>query len=218
MKYIVNNKHIKLRQGGILKGQNGGWKALANINYKAIPDSTFTKDKTGIGDIEYFAADLPEGITYPNGYHKEHPSIGNDVILYNPKTNDEQDIRLDVLHIMPKDATYDVLNTLYRRAAKNGDVAFNANKQYKEDLKKYGKEALDTPQQYFDNEADGLLRNMLIEGTPEYIGSKNYYPDKEQLAKWNEHLMPYILELKKYLETGIKPDYVLQESKIVANK
>ena len=89
---------------------------------------------------------------------------------------------------MPKDATYDVLNTLYRRAAaKDGDVAFAAKKRYEEDLAKYGKDALDsagtTPKQYFENEADGFLRNMLIEGTPEYIKNKNYYPDKKQLAE-----------------------------------
>ena len=33
------------------KGQNGlkfGWKALDNINFKAIPDTTFTRNKTGV--------------------------------------------------------------------------------------------------------------------------------------------------------------------------
>lgn len=211
----------KLKNGGTIKLQNG-WKALNNINWKAIPDSTFTRDKTGAGSIEYFAAEQPEGITYPNGYHKDHPSVGEDVILYNPKTNDEQDIKLDALHIMPKDATYDALNSLYRAAAKDGDVAFAAKKKYEEDLAKYGKDALDaagmTPKQYFENEADGFLRNMLIEGTPEYIKSKNYYPDKKQLAEWNKHLMPYFSEIKKYLETGERPWYVLPESKIVADK
>jgi GH24 family phage-related lysozyme (muramidase) len=187
------------------------WKALENIEYYAIPDTSFTRSKTGIGDIEYFSAEHPNGITYPNGYHRNHPMPGKDVLLYNPNNNDAQDIRLDALHIMPKDATYDVLNTLYREAAKDGDVAYNARKRYEEDLNKYGKENIDSYAQYFNNEADGLLRNMLIEGTPEYIESKRYYPNKAELREWNWHLLPYINNIQNYLETGKRPSNILPE-------
>ena len=65
------------------------WKALNNIEYTAIPDTTFTRDKTGAGSIEYFSSQHPEGIIYPNGYHRKHPIPGKDVILYNPNENDE---------------------------------------------------------------------------------------------------------------------------------
>jgi hypothetical protein len=86
---------------------------------------------------------------------------------------------------MPKDPTYNTLNLLYREAARDGDVAWAAKQRYEKDVAKYGKNALDaanmTPQQYFDNEADGLLRNMLIEGSPDYISSKKYNPYKEKL-------------------------------------
>ena len=64
------------------------WKALDNIDYVAIPDSEFTREKTGAGSIEYFSAEEPEGITYTNGYHRDHPMPGKDVILYNPNDND----------------------------------------------------------------------------------------------------------------------------------
>lgn len=188
------------------------WKALEKIDYTAIPDPEFTREKTGAGSIEYFSAEEPEGITYNNGYHRDHPMPGHDVILYDPNTNDEQDIRLDALHIMPKDPTYDTLNLLYREAARDGDVAWAAKQRYKEDVAKYGKNALDaanmTPQQYFDNEADGLLRNMLIEGSPDYISSKKYYPYKEKLQQWNEHLMPYIDNIQQYLESGERPTWI----------
>jgi hypothetical protein len=116
-----------------------GWKALDNIDFEAIPDTTFTRDKTGVGDIEYFNPKHP-GIRYPNGYYREHPKPGKNVILYNPNNNDEQDVRLDALHIMPEDATYDVLNTLYRNAARNSDVEYNAKMRYNEDVKKFGKD------------------------------------------------------------------------------
>jgi len=64
------------------------WLALNNIDYEVVPDTTFTRDKTGAGSIEYFPAEYSEGITYPNGYHKAHPIPGKDVILFNPYDND----------------------------------------------------------------------------------------------------------------------------------
>lgn len=187
------------------------WKALKNIDFEAIPDTTFTRDKTGVGSIDYFSAEKPEGIPYPNGYHKKHPRPGKDVILYNPNLNDEQDIKLDALHIMPKDATYDVLNTEYRNAARGTDVEWNARNKYKEDVKTYGADRTDPYEKYFNNEADGLLRNMFIEGTPEYIESKNYHPNKKELEEWNKPLLGHISEIKKYLETGKRPRYILPE-------
>jgi hypothetical protein len=211
--YITRPRRINRFDEGGTK-----WKALDNIDFKVIQDSTFTRDKTGAGSIEYFQKEHPEGIIYPNGYRKPHPSPGNDVILYNPKENDEQDIRLDALHIMPKDATYDALNTIYREAAKNSDVAWNAKHRYDEDVKNYGKENLDPFIQYFNNEADGLLRNMFIEGTPEYIASKRYYPDKAQLREWNKYILPEIDAIQQYLETGERPQYILPEVVITPNK
>lgn len=194
------------------------WKALNNIKFIPVPDTSFTREKTGAGSIEYFSSEHPEGIIYSNGYYKPHPFPGEDVILYNPKENDIQDIKLDALHIMPKDATYDVLNTLYRNAAKEGDVYYNAKRRYDETIKKYGKDNIDPFEQYFNNEADGLLRNMFIEGTPEYIKSKRYYPNKEELRSWNKHLLPYIDNIQKYLETGERPAYILPEVVVTPNK
>lgn len=210
----IKTKYNEFAGGGELEE----WKALNNIDYEVIPDTSFTIDKTGTGTIEYFNSKYPQGITYPNGYHKAHPMPGKDVILYNPKYNDYQDIRLDALHIMPKDATYDALNSLYRDAAKDSDVAYNAELRYKEDLNNYGKENIDSYQDYFNNEADGLLRNMFIEGTPEYITSRRYYPNKAQLKEWNSHLMPYINNIQSYLETGVRPSNILPEVIITPNK
>jgi hypothetical protein len=52
---------------------------------------------------------------------------------------------------------------------------------------------------------------MFIEGTPEYIQSKRYYPDVNQLREWNKPLLPYIDEIHKYLKTGKRPAYILPE-------
>jgi hypothetical protein len=202
------------------------WKALDNVDFKAIPDSTYTREKTGIGSIEFFHKDNPDGITYPNGYFREHPSPGENVILYDPKTNDEQDIRLDALHVMPQDPVYADLLAMYRLAANDGDVAHQADRDYKYYVDTYGMDkalktfdAKDHQQLWerlFDNAADGLLRNMLIEGTPEYIESKRYYPNKQQLREWNSHLVPYIDEIQKYLETGKRPWYMLEPAVVTA--
>ena len=83
---------------------------------------------------------------------------------------------------------------------------YNAEQRYKEDAEKYGEENIDSKEDYFRNEADGLLRNMFIEGTPEYIESRRYYPNKEQLKEWNSHLMPFINDIQTYLETGENPN------------
>lgn len=221
----IRDTYNKFEEGGPIEDNDFteehtlvSWKALNNIDFVAIPDTSFTRSKTGAGSIEYFQAKYPQGIRYPNGYHKEHPMPGRDVILYNPNENDEQDIRLDALHIMPKDSTYNTLYTLYKEAAKDSDVAYNARRRYEEDLKRYGKENIDPYEAYFNNEADGLLRNMFIEGTPEYIQSKRYYPDKKQLREWNKHLLPYIDEIQKYLESGERPSDLLPEVQIVHKK
>jgi hypothetical protein len=201
----IRNSYNSFADGGPTENPKQ-WEALRNANYEAIADTTFTRELTGAGSIEYFPHNS-EGITYPNGYYRKHPKPGNNVILYNPKENDQQDIRLDALHMMPDaDPTYAALNALYREAARNSDVMYNAEQRYNEDVEAYGKNNVDSQEDYFRNEADGLLRNMFIEGTPEYIESKRYYPDKEKLKEWNSHLMPFINDIQTYLETGINPN------------
>jgi len=53
---------------------------------------------------------------------------------------------------------------------------------------------------YVSNEVDGLLRNLFYNASPEVLHKKRYYPNKEELRKWNEHLLPYIEKIQKYLQ------------------
>ena len=80
-------------------------KALGNVKVKA--DTEFTKEKTGIGDIEYFAPGQ-EAITYPTGERVKHPgSDRRHTVLVNPDTNDAQNVALDMLHgLGAEDPTY----------------------------------------------------------------------------------------------------------------
>jgi hypothetical protein len=212
----IKDNYNTFATGGSTQGPKE-WKALNNINYKAVADPNFTREATGAGSIEYFPADS-EGITYPNGYYRAHPSPGNDTILYNPVENDEQDIRLDALHMMPQDPVYAALNALYRDAARNSDVMYNAKQRHNEDAQNYGAENIDSLESYFNNEADGLLRNMFIEGTPEYIESRRYYPDKNQLREWNSNLLPFIDDIQRYLETGERPEHVIEPVVVTAKR
>ena len=209
------------------------WKALENIDYIAIPDETFTKDKTGMGDIEYFNADYPKGTRYPNGYYREHPMPGRDVILYNPNTNDEQDVRLDALHVIrQRDPIYDALHANLTRAAKDqgGDIVGDAKYWQKVDrgvnqLRRVTDTALnpnineedyyvDTLNQYVDNEVDGFLRSLLMVGDSKYREGKGYIPNKSDLIRHNKDLTPYVNDIQRYLETGERPPYVLPDLEV----
>jgi len=213
------------------------WKALENIDYIAIPDETFTKDKTGMGDIEYFNADYPKGTRYPNGYYREHPMPGRDVILYNPNTNDEQDVRLDALHVIrQRDPIYDALHANLTRAAKDqgGDIVGDAKYWQKVDrgvnqLRRVTDTALnpnineedyyvDTLNQYVDNEVDGFLRSLLMVGDSKYREGKGYIPNKLDLIRHNKDLMPYVNDIQRYLETGERPPYVLPNLEVTNQK
>ena len=194
------------------------WPALNNIEYIAVPDTAFTREKTGAGSIEVMFKDTPkEGYTYGTGYKYPHPKPGHNVIIYNPKENDAQDVRLDALHLMPQDPTYDVLRSELAYYADDSDIAYNARNRMNEDIAKYGHPIPGMKyQDYYSNEVDGFLRNMFIEGTPEYIESKRYYPDKQQLREWNKHLMPYVDKIYDYLTTNKRPANVLPEVTIEA--
>ena len=139
---------------------------------------------------------------------------GKDVILYNPNNNDEQDIRLDALHIMPKDATYDALYSQYLNeiyTGQAGDLAWKGVKKWEDDAKKYGKNNIDTKNQYIRNEADGLLRNFLIEGDSDYRKQKGYSASKSDAAKEFPALVPYVDAIQNYLVTGERPANILPE-------
>ena len=53
---------------------------------------------------------------------------------------------------------------------------------------------------YISNEVDGLLRNLFYNASPDELRKKRYYPYKEDLKKWNEHLLPYIHRIEQYLK------------------
>jgi hypothetical protein len=190
---------IKMKQGGVASNKgyynvgmgvpqfaNGGpgdgvldniytkWPALKKLgNVTLKPDESFTRERTGLGDIEFFSPDLPQ-VSYPNGYIAPHPGLGTYGILYNPLTNDEQNIRLDMLHGMPDaDRHYRRLRNRFVKAVKHSDVYDEMNHWYNQALQ--NGEAEDGRQHWMDNYTDGQLRTLLYEGDR----SKQNYSDEE---------------------------------------
>ena len=196
----VKNKEKESDQ--ILERLIKEWPVLSNIKFHIVSDSTFTKDKTGKGSIEYFSPKEEEYMSYPNGYKHKNPYVGEASIVYNPSDNDYEDIKMDLLHALRvQDPQYRALVNQIDKVVLEGDddLHRNAKLQYDEDYKKYGKEYAPF-QNYVENEVDGLLRNLFYNGSPQILKQKNYYPNKESLKKWNQHLLPYIQKVEKYLQ------------------
>ena len=192
----TKNEEIEIK-GRLLKE----WPVLSNIQFHLVPDSTFTSDKTGIGSIEYFSPEDNE-MPYPNGYIHKNPYKGEASIVYDPSTNDYEDIKMDLLHALRvQDPKYKALIKEMDDIVLGGDDDLHSNAQlaYDEDYKKYGKEYMPF-KRYVENEVDGLLRNLFYNASPEVLKQKRYYPNKENLKKWNKHLLPYIQRIEQYLK------------------
>lgn len=109
---------------------------------------------------------------------------------------------MDLLHVLRvQDPKYrELVEELDNIAlGENGDISSNARQRYNEDYKKLGKEYMPF-KRYVSNEVDGLLRNLFYDASPDELRKKRYYPYKEDLKKWNEHLLPYIHRIEQYLK------------------
>ena len=210
------NRIPKHQEGNILDSIKTKWPALSKIqNLKIVPDSTFTRDKTGVGDIETFQPRY-NTITYPNGFKYNNPNPGGNAVVYNPKTNTQDDIQLDLLHTLRRvDPVYQKHLSEFTDAYKNSD---NSNRvKYWWD-KKFSKQPNDGYNQYFENEVDGSLRNLLTPHSDSELIKHNYLPRKEAEKEvlLNPDLIKRFGQLKTYLETG--QGYVLPEITVTAKK
>jgi hypothetical protein len=192
----------KYKNGGpgddVLQNIYAKWPALKKLGKVTIkPDESFTRDKTGVGDIEFFGPNTPQ-VTYNNGYVAQNPGVGGYGILYNPNTNDEQSIRLDMLHGMSEaDPKFRRLRNRFERAVKNSDIYNEMNHWYNIDKEKGNAE--DGKEKWIDNYTDGQLRTLLYEGDR----SKQNYSDEEasELLS-NPRIKRKFNKLNNYLQRG----------------
>jgi len=174
--------------------------ALKNLGDVTIkPDTTFTREKTGVGDIEYFSPEQ-DSIRYDN-YTVGHPKLGTHGIIYNPKDNNEQSIMLDMLHGMKNsDSTYSKLRENVANAYKNSDF----NNEFEHDYKTGAGDAgsKDGKDQAWSNWVDGQIRGLLFKGTPEEFEKSRYWPDARKTYLQDPKIKESFGKLENYINTG----------------
>jgi len=182
---------------------------MGNVTLKA--DTGFTKENTGIGEIEYFSP-TQDTITYPTKYKYPHPNLGTHGIVYNPNINNvEEAVRLDLLHGMP------ISDKVYAKHRDEFGKSFKKENQedidywWNKDKEEYGD--LDGKESYEKNYIDGIARGLLLQGKPEDMGysteANKYYLQSPEISKRKK-------QLENYLKTG--KGYVLPEVEIFSDQ
>ena len=182
---------------------------MGEVTFKADPE--FTREATGIGDIEYFGpGEDRTQITYPNNFVYKHPKVGTHGIVYNPETNNAQSIALDMLHGLSKD------DKNYEKFRNNfGESYMNSifREDFERDVKMFKEEIgedkfnewYDDDKDYFKQSyLDGVIRNLLFEGTPEDFKESRYWEGAREGYLAYPELKETFTELEDYLKTPTK--------------
>ena len=180
--------------------------AVGNIisRVKVVPDNTFVKDSTGVGDIEFFGP-REEGarnsIIYPTGYEYKHPNEeeGGMAVVYNPENNGYDNIKLDVIsHGMRYDEGYKRRYDKFKESfvkKYGGDIRH----WYEEEKKKYGEDNIDSYERFEDNYVDGALRVMMIPDSSDMFVKSNYSLEEKKHYMGDGELRSKYGSIVKYL-------------------
>ena len=197
------------------------WASAKNLPfYNITKDSTFTRERTGAGSIEYFNE---PSITYDNGVTIKNPN-NNPTILFDPNTNTVDDIKLDLLHHYREyDPVYQQKLNAYQSALMSDkntadNVLWNSQlgQVFMDEYAKKDKEGnitnwedwdtlvqenKDNPE-YLIQGIDGSLRNLLA--NEHTIQNSNYQPLQEAVQQWlsSENAKKAFNDLNNYLVTG----------------
>jgi len=176
--------------------------ALGNVKVKA--DKEFTRDLTGIGDIEYFAPGQ-KAITYPSGARVKHPgSDRRHTVLVNPETNNAQNVALDMLHGLPaEDPEYN------RLVQEFGETLGEDDPKHFYELAREEGLAEDGYDQFRQNYIDGKIRNLLFQGSEEDFKKAIYNPEeRQQIQEYNPGAYEKFLEIERHLKSPRKKQQV----------
>lgn len=164
-------------------------------DYRIYADPNFTRDNTGTGSIEYMNEDQ---VIYPNGFTYNNPYPDTATLIYDPKTNSKDDIKLDLLHHYRfNDPVYKDLVNIYAKTQNPANILWNSqlgDKFRKLPQKLQSRELWNemVKEQMSDNEdseymvqgIDGSLRGLMA--SPEQRNNNNYAPleiyQKENLS------------------------------------
>ena len=204
--FLIKEKGDKDKQ--TLDNITSKWPALKKLdNIVLNADESYDMSEYGAGTIEY---QFPEGgtIIYGEGAELEHPAPGSHAITYNPNLSNEQSIRLDMLHGLPSvDENYKELRLKFGKAyldSKFKDDFINDAKEVKERIgeEKWNEWYGDDMGYFKSSYIDGILRNLLFEGTSEEFEKSKYWEGASEVYLSDENLKTSFNELKAYLETG----------------
>ena len=171
--------------------------ALSKLgDVSVVPDRGFTRDLTGIGDIEYYGPEQG-AITYPSGSVVDRPSPrGRHTVLVNPDTNDSQAVALDLLHGMAdSDPTFSTMVGEFGDSLEEVEI-----RHWYTNARERGY-AEDGYEQFRRNYIDGKLRNLLFEGSDEDFERARYNPtEKQDIKKYNPQAYELFTLIEKYLK------------------
>jgi hypothetical protein len=190
------------------------FKNMGAVTLKA--DTNFTRDKTGYGDIEFMDTKNLENNTvyYPNGYTVENPNKNGFGIVYNPNTNNEQNIMLDMLHGLK---SADPVYSKHRKEFETSFIKANSRDLKNDWDNKVKEEGVgDGFEQFKENWVDGQIRGLMFDGTPEQFQKQNYWVDAKKTYLQNKDVATKFQQIQDYLKTGVA--YTLPETVIRGNK
>lgn len=171
--------------------------ALRNLgDVSVVPDREFTREVTGIGDVEYYGPDQG-AITYPSGNVVDRPSPrGRHTVLVNPDTNDAQNVALDLLHGMAdSDPTFRNMVREFGNSLDEGEIRYWYNKDREEGY------AGDGYDRFRQNYIDGKLRNLLFEGSDEDFKRARYNPrERQDMQGYNPQAYELFEMIQNYLK------------------
>ena len=182
---------------------------MGEVTFKADPE--FTREVTGIGDIEYFGpGEDKTQITYPNSFVYPHPKVGTHGIVYNPETNNAQSIALDMLHGLGKDdKNYEKLRNKFGESYMNSIFREDFERDVKMFKEEIGEDKFnewyDDDKDYFNQSyVDGIIRNLLFEGSPEDFKESRYWEGAREGYLSQQGLKETFNALEGYLKTPTK--------------
>jgi len=194
-KYAKKTK-ASAQNGTELESAYAKWPALRNMGPAAVNKDYGLGLGLGYGGVEFMHPDLKE-VNYDNGVLLNQ-SPGKNSTTYNPLTDNEQSVRLDMLHGMHQDPTFSKHRNAFKQSVlSDPNIKGDMDYWYNEDKKK-GR-AGDGREQWMNNYIDGQMRTLLFEGDRK---SRNYSDEEASQLLSNPKIKKNFNKLNNYLKTG----------------
>lgn len=167
------------------------------------PDKEYRAKEYGFGDIEFMDRDK---VTYSDDYSYNNPFKGEKTIVYNPDAFDgpgeiNQAIFLDaVSHGMKSDPKYKMLYDRFSKAYMDSPYKGDIERDWKNESKKHS--VNDGYEHFKENYIDGVIRNLMFEGSEEDFKKARYWKDIKNEIFSQKDIYDSYNAIRKYLKTN----------------